>query len=134
MQIKVLLKKGTRTRNWIFIKISKDNFSKDELINIAKELSEQNGFKGNDKMLIDIVSFHMDWQDETNSVDNVQCFTIREIEGIIRALAQYKNIYDTIITVYGSRYTKEKKDILKKKLKSYLTLKNLKPSTLSLPK
>ena len=44
-------------------------------------------------MLIDIVSFHMDWQDETNSVDNVQCFTIREIEGIIRALAQYKNIY-----------------------------------------
>lgn len=80
IKVKVLLQEGTRTRNWIFIKNSKDNFSKDELINIAKELSEQNGFKGNDKMLIDIISFHMDWKNETNSVDNVQCFTIREIK------------------------------------------------------
>ena len=83
--------------------------------------------------------------EETNSVDEVQSFTIREIEGVIRALAQLpknsadpevvnKNIYDTIMNVYGARYTKEKKEKLKKKLKNYNTLKNLQPSELTLPK
>jgi len=83
--------------------------------------------------------------EETNSVDEVQSFTIREIEGVIRALAQppknsadqeavNKNIYDTIMNVYGARYTKEKKEKLKKKLKNYNTLKNLQPSELTLPK
>jgi hypothetical protein len=40
----------------------------------------------------------MDWQEETNLVDDVQFFTIREIEGIIRALAQkkYSNHYSNI--------------------------------------
>ena len=128
-----------------FQKINFPNFSESELIDIAKGLAKQNGYKGKVDILEDIVRFHMKWQEETNSVDDVQCFTIREIEGVIRALAQpprnsadpeaeNKNIYDTIMTVYGARYTKEKKKKLKKKLEDYPTLKNLKPSELSLPK
>ena len=128
-----------------FQKIDFPNFSKKELIDITKGLAEQNGYKGKDDILEDIVSFHMDWQEETNSVDDVQCFTIREIEAIIKALTQShqgsvdqvdenKIIYDTIMTVYGARYTKEKKNKLREKLKSYKTLKNLRPSELSLPK
>ena len=128
-----------------FQKINFPNFSESELIDIAKGLAEQNGYKGNIDILKDIVRFHMNWQEETNSVDDVQCFTIREIEGVIRALAQppknstdpeaeNKNIYDTIMTIYGARYTKEKKEKLKQRLKDYETLKNLQPSELTLPK
>ena len=63
--------------------------------------------------------------EETNSVDEVQCFTIREIEGVIRALAQLpknsadpevvnKNIYDTIMNVYEQDIQKKRKRSLKK--------------------
>ena len=116
-----------------FQKINFPNFTKDELIEITKGLAKQNEYKDSDDMLIDIVSFHMDWQEETNSVDDVQCFTIREIEGVIRALTKHKNIYDTLMTVYGARYQKNMKEKLKKKLKEYKTLKKLNPSILSLP-
>ena len=117
-----------------FQKIYYPNLTKDEMIEIAKGLAKQNNYKGDENLLLDIVSFHMDWQEETNLVDEVQCFTIREIEGVIRALAQDKNAYDTIMTVYGARYQKNMKEKLKKKLKNYNTLSKLKPSPLALPK
>ena len=117
-----------------FQKINFPNFTKEELVDIAKGLARQNNYKGDENILTDIVSFHMDWQEETNLVDDVQCFTIREIEGIIRAIAQQKNVYDTIMTVYGARYQKKMKEQLKNKLKNYKTLKNLRPSSLTLPK
>ena len=72
-------------------------------------MAKQNNCKGNENILTDIVTFHSDWQEESNLVDDIQCFTIREIECIIRALAQNKNIYDKIMTVYGARYQKNKK-------------------------
>ncbi len=116
-----------------FQKINFPNFTKEELMDIAKGLAKQNNFKGSENILTDIVSFHMEWQEETNLVDDVRCFTIREIEGIIRALSQNKNIYDTIMTVYGARYQRKIKNQLKDKLKNYETLKNLNPSPLNLP-
>ena len=116
-----------------FQKINFPKFSKDELIDIARGLAKQNNYKGEEDILVDIVSFYMDWQEETNSVDDVQCFTIREIEGIIRAITQGKNIYDTIMTVYGARYQKNMKEKLKKKLNQYENLKELEPSPLKLP-
>jgi len=116
-----------------FQRINFPNFTKDELIEIAKGLAKQSNYEGNFDILIDIVSFHMDWQEKMNSVDDVQCFTIREIEGVIRALTQNKNIYDTIMTICGSRYQKEIKNKLKEELKNYKTLKDLKPSPLLLP-
>jgi len=116
-----------------FQRINFPNFTKDGLIEIAKGLAKQNNYKGNIDILIDIVSFHMDWQEKMNSVDDVQCFTIREIEGVIKALTQNKNIYDTIMTIYGARYQKKMKNQLKEELKKYKTLRNLKPSPLLLP-
>ena len=83
-----------------FQKINFPNFTKDELIEIAKGLAKQNKYKGENDILIEIVSFHMDWQEKIKSVDNVQCFTIREFEEVIRALTHNKNIYDTIMTIY----------------------------------
>lgn len=89
-----------------FQKINFPNFTKDELIEIAKGLAKQNKYKGENDILIEIVSFHMDWQEKIKSVDNVQCFTIREFEEVIRALTHNKNIYDTIMTIYWARYQK----------------------------
>ena len=109
------------------------NFTRDELMEIAWGLAKLNNYNRKD-VITDIVSFHMDWQEEENLVDDIQCFTIREIESVIRAIAQEKNIYDTIMTVYGGRYQKDKKDKLRKKLKLFQTLKNLKPSSFKLPK
>ena len=116
-----------------FQRINFKDFTKEELIDIAEGLAKQNNYKKGKDILKDIVSFHMDWQEETNLVDDVQCFTIREIEGVIRALAQNKNLYDTIMTVYGARYQRNLKNQLKDKLKNYKTLKNLQPSPLNLP-
>jgi hypothetical protein len=76
----------------------------------------------------------MEWQEKMNSVDDVQCFTIREIEGVIKALTQNRNIYDTIMTIYGARYQKKIKNQLKEQLQKYRTLRDLQPSPLSLPK
>ena len=53
---------------------------------------------------------------------------------MIRTLAQDKNIYDTIIRVYGARYQKNQKEKLKSKLKNYKTLSKLNLTPLSLPK
>ena len=94
-----------------FQKINFPNFTKEELIDIIKGLAKQNDYIDNDEFLTDIVSFHMDWQEETNLIDDVQCFTIREIEGVIRAFAQIKNKYDRIMTVYGARYSKKKEKL-----------------------
>jgi len=46
-------------------------------------LAKQKEYNVAEEFLDDIVSFHMDWQKEINSMDDVQCFTIREIESII---------------------------------------------------
>ena len=116
-----------------FQRINFPNLTKDELIEIARGLAKQNNYKGKDEILLDIISFHMDWQEKMNSFDDVQCFTIREIEGIIRALTQNKNMYDIIMTIYGARYQKVIKNKLKEQLEKYKTLKYLKPSPLSLP-
>ena len=116
-----------------FQRINFPNFTKDELIEMAKGLAKQNNYNGNIDMLIDIVSFHMDWQEKMNSVDDVQCFTIREIEGVIKALAENRHIYETIMTIYGARYQKKIKNKLKEELQKYYTLRNLEPSPLSLP-
>ena len=117
-----------------FQKIYFPNFTKEELIDIAKGLAKQNNCKCPEDLLIDIITFHMDWQEENHLEEDVLCFTIREIEGIIRAISLKKNLYDAIMTIYGARYQKEMKDKLKAKLKWYRTLKNLAPHILSLPK
>jgi len=61
---------------------------------------------------MDIASFHFIWivQEKMNFVYDVQCFNIRENEVVIRAFKQNKNIYDTIMTIYGARYQNDIKN------------------------
>ena len=113
----------------LFQKINFPNFTKEELMEIAKGLAKQNNYNGKGIILNDIVSFHINWEKGNNSINDVQCFIIREIESVIRAITQKKYIYDKIMTIYGARYQKK----IKKKLNEYKTLKNEKLSDLKLP-
>jgi len=54
-----------------FQRINFPNFTKDELIKIAKGLAKQIYYVGDDKILMNIVSFQMNWQEKMNFVDDV---------------------------------------------------------------
>ena len=91
---------------------------KEIAIGIAKNLDyikndEKN--KSKEELLNDIVELHYQWSKENESDNDIQCFTIREIETVIEALKDSNNIYDILMTVYGGRYMKNKKNILKEK-------------------
>lgn len=92
-------------------------FTKNELIGIAQGLAK--GFKCNcsSKLIEDLVEFHMKWSDRV--IDDVQCFTVREIAAAIRAIADKENIYETIMTIYGARYSENKRKELNQLLYSF---------------
>ena len=78
---------------------------------INENEKDKNEFKKS--LLYDIVLLHYEWSKENESENDVQCFTIREIETIIEALNENYNIYDVLMTVYGGRYRKnDKRNVL----------------------
>ncbi len=135
-----------------FQKIYFPEFESEELKDIAIGLAECNNYikiiddktknveqvkKENEKkikIIKDIVDFHINWKTNNSSVEDVQCFTIREIEAAIKAIVDGKSIYNTLLTIYGARYKKEKKKKLIETFKNFETLKSLKPEKLELPK
>ena len=135
-----------------FQKICFPEFEPEELKDIAIGLAECNKYikkidnktkdkekeeKSNDekkKIVNDIVNFHINWKEANSSSDDVQCFTIREIEAAIKAIAEGKSIYNTLLTIYGARYKKEKRKKLIETFNDFETLKDLKPEPLIMPK
>ena len=97
-------------------------------------IKENENDKYKEELLSDIVQLHYEWSKENESENDIQCFTIREIETVIEALKKNNNIYDILMTVYGGRYMKNKKELLKSKFKKYKSLTNIKPSLNELPK
>jgi midasin (ATPase involved in ribosome maturation) len=134
-----------------FQKICFPEFEPEELKDIAIGLAECNKYikkidnktkdkekeeKSNDekkKIVNDIVNFHINWKEANSSSDDVQCFTIREIEAAIKAIAEGKSIYNTLLTIYGARYKKEKRKKLIETFNDFETLKDLKPKPLIMP-
>jgi len=133
-----------------FQKIYFPEFEPEELKDIAIGLAECNQYlikdktknteevnKENDKrkkIINDIVDFHINWKSHNSSSEDVQCFTIREIEAVIKAIADGKSIYNTLLTIYGARYKRNKKEKLIESFKKFHTLKDLKPDEMKLPK
>ena len=76
---------------------------------------------------------HFNWTKESNSRTDIQCFTIREIESLIKCLKN-EAPYNVIMTIYGGRFKEKRKDELKLKLKSsqYEILKSLKEDEMDL--
>ena len=102
---------------------------KEIAIGIAKNIGyiKQNENQNENKyeLINDIVELHYKWSKENQSENDVQCFTIREIETVIEALNEDCNKFDILMTVYGGRYFKEKKEKLLQEFKNYNNLKNL---------
>jgi len=115
------------------------NEMKEISFGIAKNLGyindkNESEFKEKRELIYDIVQLHYEWSKQNESKNDVKCFTIREIETVIEALKENNNIYDTLMTVYGGRYPKEKKNDLILKFKNFNSLANLQPSANELPK
>ena len=111
------------------------NEMKEIAIGLAKNLDYIKDEKDKTKkeLLSDIVELHYQWSKENESENDIQCFTIREIETVIEALKESNNIYDVLMTVYGGRYMKNIKEKLKTKFKQFKTLAEIKPSLNELP-
>jgi len=109
-------------------------FSKDELREIAKGLAEQFHLEGQEDLIDDLVSFHIEWSNLPEVVEDIQCFTVREIAATVRALANRNNPLDTVLTIYGARYTKDKREKLMSLLKEYSSFNKLKREEFEYPK
>jgi len=125
-----------------FQKIYCPEIEKEEMLQIALGIARNVGYlasgetrnEAKKQIIKDIVNLHFDWAKETESQSDIQCFTIREIESVLECLSNNEDLYNTIMTIYGGRFKQNKKDELEKKMKNYVTLKNIKNSSNNLPK
>ena len=76
------------------------------------------------KLLKNIVNLHFEWAAENNAQEDVQVFTIREIEYVIECLNNGEEVFDVIMAAYGGRYRKDKKEKLKEKILKFLKFNN----------
>ena len=70
-----------------------------------EESEEQNQF------IDELVKFHLEWK----KVDELQCFTIREIAATLKALSNKDNKlkpYQIIMIIYGAKYDEKGKNEL----------------------
>jgi len=121
-----------------FQKIFFPDILKEEMYEIAFGIAQNIGYLNNDvnkkkKLLTEIVNFHYELIRETQSQDDMQFFTIREIESVIECLANEESLSDLIMTIYGGRFRQEKKELLKCKLINNNILSNFKSNNEDLP-
>ena len=94
---------------------------------IAKGLGDKNNIpKG---LLKDLIEFHFKWSNLEERKNDILCFTIREIEATINAIANGEDIKEAILIIYGSRYKSKEYEKLKLILKKYPNLNTTKPKT-----
>ena len=107
--------------------INFDSFQKEELYQIAKGLGDKNNIP--EKVLKELVDFHDEWSNLEERKNDILCFTIREIEATINAIANKENIRDAILCIYGSRYKSKEYEKLKSILDKYPNLDSKKKKT-----
>jgi len=66
--------------------------------------------------------------------DDVQMFTVREIAADIKALSIGMDPFETMLIIYGARYTKDKKEKMLSVLKSKDSFKDLDYLKVEIPK
>ena len=104
---------------------------------MAQGLSKKFGFEESEeqKQFIDeFIEFHLEWTE--NKLDEIQCFTIREIAATLKALSNkdnHLNPYQIIMIIYGARYNENGKNELSNVLNKYKYLKKLDNKELIIP-
>ena len=89
------------------------SMEKEELKYIAKEMAKQNGYE-DENIIEGIIELHDDWTKSENAKDSPQCFTIRDINNIIKSISKKDNPdfpFDSLMCFYGMRYQPEKRQI-----------------------
>ena len=99
MLLKTQIKDFSKIRGKIWEKNSFPEFSENELNQIAIGLANNFKFKGDKKILEDLVKFHKTWASYEDIKDDVQCFKVREIAASVKAFSEGRNILDTIMTI-----------------------------------
>ena len=117
-----------------FQRIVFPGFTEEELINIAMGLAEKEKYedKNKNQIIKDIVKLHLKWQ-EINK-DDIHVFTIREIENVINALKEKKELYDILVTLYGARFRENQRKKLIDLFQEFTSFKNLKPKEINIEK
>ena len=108
-------------------------FGEEELYEIAIGLSKNFNFKVDKKIIEDLVKFHKKLSNSEDFKGYFHYFTLREISDSIKAFSEGNNIFDSIMTIYGSGYQKSLKQKLEKLLRSYDSFVNIKPNEISFP-
>ena len=66
-----------------------------------------------EKFIDDFISFHMEWSKNEKIQDDVACLVIRDILAVLNIIVEGENPTQSIINIYGSRYTNEiKKEMI----------------------
>lgn len=93
-------------------------FTETELQTIAEGLAQRFGYD-NKEVISELVQFHSAWSRTPAIQNDPQCFTIREIAAAVHAFSQKRNVYDTVMTIYGARYEADLKNQLTELLIKY---------------
>ena len=97
------------------------SLTQEEIKKISIEIATQNGYKEENekKIIYEIAKFHYEWINSDYSKNSPQCFTIRDINNVIKSISNKKDpdfIIDAIICFYGMRYEQKYRNILYNKL------------------
>ena len=97
--------------------INFDSFQKKELYQIAEGLGNKYNIPRN--VVRSLVDFHDEWSNLEERKNDILCFTVREIEATINAIANGENIKEAILAIYGARYKSKEYEKLKLVLNKY---------------
>ena len=97
--------------------INFDSFQKEELYLIAEGLGDKYNIPKN--VVRNLVDFHDEWSNLEERKNDILCFTVREIEATINAIAKGENIKDAILCIYGARYKSKEYQKLKSIFQKY---------------
>ena len=89
-----------------------EEFSKEELIEIAKGIrnnicEKENRKKMSDEDLIKLINFHLEWSKAKEN--DFIFFTLRQIYSCIEAYSKGENIYNVIYNIYGKTHDQQEK-------------------------
>ena len=92
-----------------------------EIKDISLKIAKKNNFKGEkeENIINEIAEIHSWWINSGNSKYSPQCFTIRDINTVIKSISKEKNpdfVVDSLMCFYGMRYEKKYRQIFYNKL------------------
>ena len=103
--------------------INFDSFQKEELYQIAEGLGDKYNIPKN--VVKNLVDFHDEWSNLEERKNDILCFTVREIEATINAIAKGENIKDAVLCIYGARYKSKEYQKLKLIFQKYFEPNNV---------